>query len=42
VFLDRLHLGVDSDDEEEDEDLDMVDSDDDMYNPANPDRGDCF
>jgi hypothetical protein len=30
VFLDRLHLGVDSDDEEEDEDLDMVDSDDDM------------
>lgn len=42
VFLDRLHLGVDSDDEEADEDLDMVDSDDDMYNPANPDRGDRF
>jgi hypothetical protein len=42
VFLDRLHLGADSDDEEADENLDMVDSDDDTYDPANPDRGDRF
>jgi hypothetical protein len=42
VFLDRLHLGADSDDEEADENLDMVHSDDEDYNPANPDRGDHF
>jgi hypothetical protein len=42
VFLDRLHRGADSDDEEADENLDMVDSDADTDNPANPDRGDRF
>ena len=36
-FLDRWQLGNDNDEEKADEDLDMVDSDDDTYNLANPD-----
>ena len=45
-LLQRLHLSNDGDDippsEHGDDYIDMRDSDDETYDPANPDRGDYF
>ena len=43
-LLQRLHLGNDSDDDipNHDDYIDMRDSDDETYDPANPDHDDYF